>query len=297
MKTNQLSIVILLITVFLSACASQMVTPQLPASHRLETDNLSATLELVHTLETQIPTNQILVVFDIDNTLLAMNTELGSDQWYDWQKALQKEDKCDPRLVTERLSAQGALYFASSMRPTQTDAAEIIQSLQKQGVQVMAATARGWNFALPTYRELRRNKMNFEDSAPGSDYGRHTPTGAKRPVYYQDGVYLLAGQHKGDMLMNLLNKSGEPQPAAIIVIDDKDYNLDAYEETAAREGWKLYSFHYTGVRDWVESFNAEAVDADWQKVRSALHTLQAVFGDENFNLPQATPLPECQIAK
>ena len=28
----------------------------------------------------------ILVVFDIDNTLLAMEQGLGSDQWYEWQK-------------------------------------------------------------------------------------------------------------------------------------------------------------------------------------------------------------------
>ncbi len=81
------------------------------------------------------------------------------------------------------------------------------------------------------------------------------------------------------------------------MVDDKDYNLEAYEETASREGWKLYSLHYTGVRDWVNQFNAEAVDTDWQKVRSALYTLQAVFGVENFNLPQATPLPECQNTK
>jgi len=195
--------------------------------------------------------------------------------------------------VTDRLAAQGALYFAGSMRPTQGDAASIIQQLQNQGFQVMAETARGSDFALPTFRELRRNRMNFLSSSPGSSYGQYTPAGAKRPVLYQDGVYLLAGQHKGDMLLDLLNKTGEPLPMAIIVVDDKDYNLTAYEETASREGWKLYSLHYTGVRQWVETFNPDQATKNWQQVREAFQQLQSVFGNDNFKLPAATNRPEC----
>ena len=59
------------------------------------------------------------MVFDIDNTLMAMEQGLGSDQWYEWQKNLQLTDPCDARLVSDRLAVQGALYFISAMRPTQ----------------------------------------------------------------------------------------------------------------------------------------------------------------------------------
>ena len=30
----------------------------------------------------------VLLVLDIDNTLLAMNQDLGSDQWFEWQRYL-----------------------------------------------------------------------------------------------------------------------------------------------------------------------------------------------------------------
>ena len=282
-----------ILILLLSACASQHQKPTLPDSYRLETDDLATTTQLVQMLGKQVPVDRILVVFDIDNTLLSMNTDLGSDQWYDWQKNLQKTDKCDPRLVASRLDVQGALYFAGSMRPTQTDAADVISKLQTMGVQVMAETARGWNFALPTFRELRRNGMAFGHSAPAKNLGKYQPETAKRPLIYQDGVYLLAGQHKGDMLLDLLKHSGQPMPAAIIAVDDKDYNLDAYEQTGQRESWNLYTLHYTGVQDWVENFNPQKAESDWQQVRGALREIQQIFGDHNFRLTEKKLDPDC----
>ncbi len=280
----------------LSACSSQTKTTNLPANYRVSSSDLNLTLEIVRTLEQQLASEDILVIFDIDNTLLAMNTDLGSDQWYDWQSSMQKTNKCDPRLVRNRLASQGALFVAGSMRPTQKDAAEVVKKLQQQGVGVMAATARGWTFALPTMRELHRNKMNFRATAPGpaAGYGEFQPATAIRPLLYTDGVYMLAGQHKGDMLIELLNKIGGDLPKAIVVIDDKDYNLAAYEEAAKRQQLNLYSIYYTGVSDWVASFNPKKAAADWQRVRPALEQLQAVFGNDNFKLPTTDNNTECE---
>ncbi|MCF6263400.1 MAG: DUF2608 domain-containing protein [Xanthomonadales bacterium] len=280
----------------LSACSKQTKTIELPANYRVSSSDLKLTLEIVSKLEQQLPSEDILVVFDIDNTLLAMNTQLGSDQWYDWQSAMQKADKCDPRLVRNRLASQGALFFSGSMRPTQNDAAAVVKKLQQQGTTVMAATARGWTFVLPTMRELRRNQMDFRATAPGpvNGYGEFQAASAVRPLLYKDGVYMLAGQHKGDMLIELLNKIGGTLPKAIVVIDDKDYNLAAYEETAKRLNLNLYSIYYTGVSDWVASFNPEKVTADWQQARPALEQLQAIFGNDNFKLPTIDSKLECE---
>jgi len=294
MQQPKILIVLVFVAFLLSACSSPQQKDELVQGSRMETQDLNTVVDLVGKLSNQLDPEQILVVFDIDNTLLAMNTDVGSDQWYDWQKSLQKENACDDRLVTDLLASQGALFYAGSMRPTQVDAAQIVQHLQELGVQVMAETARGWNFALPTFRELRRNKMDFSRSAPSSNLGQYTPEAAKRPVLYQDGVYLLAGQHKGDMLLDLLNKTGTAIPAVIIVIEDKDYNLDAYEQTASREGWNLFSLYYTGVKDWVDDFNPEQATNDWQQVRDAFYQLQAVFGEGNFKLPAVSRPAECE---
>lgn len=283
------------LALFLTACASQPQLSALPDNYRVEASDLKVTFEIVRKLEETLRSDEILVVFDIDNTLLAMKTDVGSDQWYDWQKNLKKSDECDPRLVENLLASQGALFFSGSMRPTQADAADVIRKLQQQGVQVMAETARGWSFVLPTMRELRRNQMDFRATAPGppAGYGEFQPQSAVRPLLYSDGVYMLAGQHKGDMLMELLTKIGDQLPQAIIVIDDKTYNLTAYEETAKRLNLNLYSIYYTGVSDWVANFDTKKAVIDWQKLRPALEQIEAVFGADNFQLPEQTIDPEC----
>ena len=110
---------------FLAACAT---TPQAETWVQ-ETNSLAYVVEDAQELAKIHGAERVLVVFDIDNTLMAMEQGLGSDQWYDWQSKLQLADPCDARLVSDRLAVQGALYYVSAMRPTQADAAQLVQAL------------------------------------------------------------------------------------------------------------------------------------------------------------------------
>ena len=65
----------------LAACAS---VP--PAQNMLAEPMISPWLRIRPCIGGPLRHDQVLVVFDIDNTLLAMEQGLGSDQWYDWQK-------------------------------------------------------------------------------------------------------------------------------------------------------------------------------------------------------------------
>ena len=118
MKTTVIAAVLSL----LAACASVPPAQDLLA----ETDDLAVVADAALQLADRHGRDKVLVVFDIDNTLLAMEQGLGSDQWYYWQKDLEKEDPCSGDLVNNRFSVQGALYFASALRPTQPDVAEQI---------------------------------------------------------------------------------------------------------------------------------------------------------------------------
>src|SRR5210317_2157057 len=85
----------LAISVFLSACTTN---PNLAQPDKLildmdgETSDLAEVTADVLQLSEKTDRNNILVVFDIDNTLLAMEQGLGSDSWYEWQKSLSEED-------------------------------------------------------------------------------------------------------------------------------------------------------------------------------------------------------------
>ena len=53
------------------------------------------------------------------------------------------------------------------------------------------------------------------------------PVEGGRESRYEDGVFLTAGQHKGQMLHALLQKTATPLPAVILMADDKQILLSS----------------------------------------------------------------------
>jgi hypothetical protein len=238
----------------------------------------------------------VLVVFDIDNTLLAMEQGLGADQWYDWQKSLANEDPCNPRNVGDRFAVQGALYFASAMRPTQRDAAQQVATIQDSGMPVIALTSRGHDYRLQTFRELRRNGYSFADSGIGPRGGYaepFIPVEGGRLSRYEDGVFLTAGQHKGEMLNALLQKAEFGLPAAVVMVDDKQKNLDAVVETFSALGVPVRAWRYSGEDANVTAFDPEKAHAGWLALQDALRKIQEVLGPDNYDLTSAQLPEEC----
>lgn len=289
----------LAISVFLSACTTN---PNLAQPDKLildmdgETSDLAEVTADVLQLSEKTDRNNILVVFDIDNTLLAMEQGLGSDSWYEWQKSLSEEDICSPQYVGDRFAAQGALYFASAMRPTQEDGADQVRAIQDQGLKVIALTSRGMDFQLQTFRELRRNNFRFSFSAIGPAGGyieAFVPVENGRPSLYEDGVFLTAGQHKGQMLYALLEKTGTRMPAVIVMVDDKQKNLDAIKETFSALDVPVHAWRYAGEDKNVREFNPEVANQLWSTINIPLREIQQALGPDNYDLSGAVPPPEC----
>jgi len=293
---KKLFLVIVLLAL-LNACASAP-SPVADQNVLAETDDLAMVTDEALQLADLFGTQRVLVVYDIDNTLLAMEQGLGSDQWYYWQKALSEEDPCSPLLVGDRFKAQGALYFASAMRPTQEDAALQLRRLQDAGLTVIAVTSRGPEFSLQTFRELRRNEISFWPSAlpPARGFpGLFIPEGGERESLYQDGVFMTAGQHKGAMLKALLDKTGVAAPAVIVMADDKAENLQAVMETFEGSGIWVHAWRYSGEDVNVAALNIPEAAAQWNAARPALMTIEEVFGPDNFELAPPSARKGCPV--
>jgi hypothetical protein len=287
---------LLVLTAGLFACASapvsdppaEPVVAPPPQNLMATTDDLGMVTDIALQLADSHGKDQVLVVFDIDNTLLAMERDLGSDQWYYWQKDLQKEDPCSAMLASNRFAAQGALFFASAMRPTQPDGPEQVRRLQDAGLKVIAVTSRGPEYRLQTFRELRRNGISFWPSALPPQHGYpddFIPAGGSRPSRYEDGVFLTAGQHKGEMLKALLNQSGTPWPKAVVIADDKAYSLHDMMETFKGSSTAVIAWRYSREDANVAAFDPEQAAARWNTARPALLEIQEIFGPVNFELP------------
>lgn len=285
----------ILFTVLLAACATSG-EPKAPPSRMIETNDLADVAAAALEFAGEFGANRVLVVFDLDNTLMAMEQDLGADQWYDWQKELQAEDPCSPMLVEDRLAVQGALYFASAMRLTQDDGPALISELQQQGLSVMILTSRGADYQLQTFRELRRHGFRFYPTAPGPQGGYagvFVPEGGSRPALYEDGVFLTAGQHKGDMLKALLAKTDTPLPEVIVMADDKAHNLQAVLDAFADSPVSVQAFRYNREDTVVAAFDDENADRQWQTLKPALQIIEDEFGPDNFDLPDTPASADC----
>jgi hypothetical protein len=283
----------------LAACATT-TQPGPPPSTRGSTDDLGLVADLALGLAERYGAGEVLVVLDIDNTILAMEQGLGSDQWYYWQKDLAADEPCNPMIVGDRFAVQGALYYASAMRPTQPDAAAQIGRMQAAGLPVIALTSRGPDYRLQTFRELRRNGFSFWGSALPPQHGwpePFVPQGGERSALYEDGVFLTAGQHKGRMLEALLARTGTEIPAAIVMADDKRDNLDAVWESFGKAGIQVHLWRYTREDANVAGFDARTAAAQWNELRPALETLEAVLGPDNYRLPASARPAGCDEAR
>jgi hypothetical protein len=162
------------------------------------TDDLWTAARRLRTLREagSIDPQKVLVVFDIDNTLLAMDGLLGSDQWFNLQDALlaranpppappagpkppeptfegalppdvepKPPTPLDPAWQSvesfdQLLDAQAALYALRPMRRTQPDGDVVVRSLQGRYT-VIALTSRGPANRDATVRMLRANGISF----------------------------------------------------------------------------------------------------------------------------------------
>ncbi len=296
LSRGALAAAVALLGVALVACAPVRVGPIAPALEITESDDLGAAVRRAGELAAEFGPARVLLAFDIDNTLLAMQTELGSDAWYDWQRELAAADPCDVRLVPDRLAAQGALYHVGATRPTQDDLPGLLARAAAAGHPAMIITARGTDFRLSTFRELRRANLSFRDLSPGPRGGFAADLkldGAVRPVRYEDGVLMLAGQDKGKMLLALYAHLGLAPPAAVVFADDKEDNIAAMAAALRAAGIGGTLYRYSREDPQRDAFRGNEAALAWARLEPALRVVETVMGSANFRLPAASVSPLC----
>lgn len=247
----------------------------------------------------------VLLVVDIDNTLLAMNQDLGSDQWFNWQAGLLEEQPNSPDLVAPDfeglLRVQNDLFTLSGMHPPQPELPRLIRDMQRLGVATVILTSRSPNFRDAAERELVANGYDFTSTAPVIDErrGDFMPFDPRlpdahglsaeiirgveanlRPVSYAKGVYMTAGQHKGYMLRSLLSRMVPDYASrhearifrAIVFVDDHSKHTTRMHDAFEGVNLDLATFRFSREDGNVEAFNASTkrhVVDDWNRMRRA----------------------------
>jgi hypothetical protein len=101
-------------------------------------------------------------------------------------------------------------------------------------------------------------------------------------------VIFASGQDKGLTLKSVLDLSGQPYPALIVMADDKQANLNQVMSAFSWSGTKVHAWRYTREDDTVEAFDPDKAATLWSELKPPLEQIQKLLGPDNYTLsPEA----------
>jgi hypothetical protein len=280
-----------------------ILTSQASANAKyFETSDYSVIHDEVAAQAAKYGKDRVLVVFDVDNTLLANTSDLGTDQWFEWQRELLKENDHEYAVARDfdgLVRVQNMIYAVGTMRETEEKVSDVVSDIQESGLSTIVLTARNLDSRDATVRELNANSLDFRNTAVGGlgfagsfvPYDAKNPSAsglsaeelaawglqAARPVTYMDGVFMVAGQHKGAMLRALLHKTNR-EFSAIVFVDDKAKNNSHMQQGFQGTSVELTAIRYSREDANVARFNTgtkAGVKKQWARFSEAL---SSVFG-------------------
>lgn len=217
-----------------------------------QTQSFEDVVAVTRSLTRQYGADNVLIVMDIDNTILTSTTDIGSDVWYQWQTGkLAIKPTTSQQVTCLYADSIGLLYELSPMKLTENSLDQTISNWQTSGHTVMALTSRAPQYRAATERELTRNQVNLASSAL-VPIGQDTMLFREmkgREISYMQGIMMTSGMNKGDMLQYLLEKA-DRKFAAIVFVDDSKKNIDnIYQAYQNVKELDMRIFHYTRVED------------------------------------------------
>ena len=264
-----------------------------------ETDSFEVVAQRAESLAEKYGPREVLLVCDIDNTILTMNQELGSVAWFDDQARLLRNNPQSEELVAKDFSSllrvQRMLFVLSRMHPPENTIPDKITALQKKGVYVICLTSRGPAYRNATEDALRRNRYDLARGAPkvvdrfrgetipykldkiaASGISREEANrfrlGEPRLVSYDKGLFMVSGQNKGAMLLILLAHCSR-RFSAVVFVDDKEQHVkDVFTAVVAR-GVEIVAYRYSRedhLADLYKKSGHQKAHEQWKKLDGVL---------------------------
>lgn len=250
------------------------------AHEYLETKTHVDVYNKANELKAKYGARNVLIVFDIDNTLLKAKQSLGSDQWFEWQAEAIKQASSDAsfRTFDELLKAQADFFQLSSMALTEQVLPQAVTALKNAGHQIILLTSRAPDIRSVTERELERNKLWFADSSimNGVPY-LFIEAPFKNKVSFMNGIFMTAGHHKGEALAYLLKKSGRIYKAIIFADDHERHTRRVYDTFASSTNTEIVTFRYAKEDETVAAFKASSKSMINAQTRNLIQTSLQIF--------------------
>jgi len=190
-----------------------------------------------------------IVFFDIDNTILEVESGVGL---VPWACALEDYAKGNSNLTEERIQKYITDYIRNmEMVLVEQEVRDVIHSISQKNIPMIALTNRPLATAETTSIQLKQLGIDF------SNHPFEPKTcqfdSFKRPALFRDGIITGNSNNKGLLLKEFLNCVGF-KPCKLIFIDDsKDFVRDV-EEKLKEISINVVALRYGFLDEKVNSF-------------------------------------------
>ncbi len=213
-----------------------------------------------------------LIVFDIDNTIMEPTQELGTDQWFRHRIQQYAAKGFDAKIALEKALAEWeAVQHFTDVKLVENSIADLVTDLQKKKYDIMGLTTRGLGLATRTVQQLQTLSVDLSKTSLTqkeiSFLNTHT-------VLLRKGILFTSGTHKGKALFKLLDILGYT-PKKIIFINDKATHLREIEESAEIRKIPFLGLRYGHLDSKVESFKAKLADLQFKNFGLILSDTEA----------------------
>lgn len=247
----------------------------------IETCNIADVLSHIDGPET-------VVVFDIDNTLIKPESDLGGDQWFMHitTHIMKNMNIC----FNEALKITLPFYFHVNnfinIIPVEPITPHIIQLLNAEHIPTLALTTRSLPFKEQTNIQLTLAGIHFShEMLPRYEID----CSFNCPALYSHGIIFAGNNDKGTLLLHMLNFFAV-KPKKIIFVDDKMKNIISVEDALKKKNIAFTGIRYARLDSEVARFNADKAEQElyflYNNINIIWHTavMQPIFKKINDKL-------------
>lgn len=224
---------------------------------------------------------KVLMVYDIDDTLMETSSFFGGDTWYNWQRGRSITHKNGETVTinTESVlscpfSKMGVFFDLGESHPVEKTTVETVNKLQ-QKFDTLVLTSRSPDYRSGTQRILKGAGFNFvEASLLPKDhalYYKFNDGKNARPLSYANGVVMSSGLNKGRVLRDILTRTNKNYDA-VFFLDDSYHNIENMKNEWQKDETELFIFHYTHVEKVISNQDVELNNRSKQTFNTFIET-------------------------
>jgi hypothetical protein len=199
-----------------------------------------------------------MVIFDIDNTLLHTNQELGSDAWAYWfVKQKLKEGLRPQQALDYMFDLFKHIHSHIDVYPVEEQSVGIVKQLKDLDIPTICLTGRQASMIDVTKEQIKNT--GFVLNCP-QGLNKSITLKMSHPVEMADGIICGGMNDKGNVLEELFEKLKFPLPESIVFVDDRKACVESVSKKCSDNNIACIGLRYGYMDPITDKFDGQKAE-------------------------------------